>query len=678
MCAIAGFAATDPRRALHPAATQSVARMLDAMAHRGPDGSGLQTLPGMVLGHRRLAIIDLSDRASQPMPLRCVGADGAGGAPPAWVALNGEIYNYQELRRDLEQAGHQIRSDSDTEVILHLYEARGDRCVDLLRGMFAFALWDAREGRLLLARDRMGKKPLYWQARPEGLVFASELQALAQYARSRGDAIEADAGALASYLALRYVPGPGTALRGFHKLPPASILTWSGGTLAQRVYWTLPQPAAEGQRPIDARAAREQLLETLREAVRIRLRSDVPLGLFLSGGIDSAAIAALMTELAPRQVSTFSVGFAERDYDELQRAARVARALGTSHHEIPIRPTPTQVAGILPELARRLDQPCADSSAVAVWHLAREVRRHVTVALSGDGADELFFGYDRYRAHRLAARLAAFPASMRRAAQGAFTLWPAVSSRRNLAGRARRFLAAADLPPLARNDAWIRCLPAAMDLRAAMMPDHVADPLAAVDLRAADPFAAIHAAAAGCAAADPLQAIQRADLQVWLPDDVLHKVDSMTMAHALEARAPFLDHHVVELAMTLPPSLNLRGGRGKLLLRQALAGRLPAATLAERKAGFGLPIDHWLRGPLAGYARDLLLSRRCTQRGLVPRREVETLLNEHATGRASHEDAIWALMMLEHWCAQHLEAHKRHEPLAQPLAAPEATLDVAP
>jgi asparagine synthase (glutamine-hydrolysing) len=275
-----------------------------------------------------------------------------------------------------------------------------------------------------------------------------------------------------------------------------------------------------------------------------------------------------------------------------------------------------------------------------MWHLAREVRRHVTVALSGDGADELFFGYDRYRAHRLAGRLAALPAAMRRAAQGAFTLWPAASSRRNLAGRARRFLAAADLPPRERNDAWIRCLPAGM------MPEQDGDALAA-----------IHAAAAGCAAADPLQAIQRADLQVWLPDDVLHKVDSMTMAHALEARAPFLDHHVVELAMTLPPSLNLRGGRGKQLLRQALAGRLPAATLSERKAGFGLPIDHWLRGPLSGYARDLLLSRRCTQRGLVPRRAVETLLDEHASGRASHEDAIWALMMLEHWCAQHLEAH---------------------
>ena len=640
MCAIAGCATLDPRQATHPAATQAVARMLDAMAHRGPDGSGLQAMPGMVLGHRRLAIIDLSERASQPMPLRCGGGSaGGGGAPGAWVALNGEIYNYQELRRDLQQAGHQIRSDSDTEVILHLYETHGERCVDLLRGMFAFALWDARAEKLLLARDRMGKKPLYYQVRPEGLVFASELQALAGHARAQGDAIEADASALASYLALRYVPGPGTALAGFHKLPPASILTWSRGRLTQRAYWTLPQPGAEGAPRVDARAAREQLLTTLREAVRIRRRSDVPLGLFLSGGIDSAAIASLMTELAPRQVSTFSVGFQERDYDELGRAATVARALGTDHHEISIRPTPSQVAGILPELARRLDQPCADSSAVAVWHLAREVRRHVTVALSGDGADELFFGYDRYRAHRLAARLTALPAAVRRAAQTAFTLWPGASARRNLAGRARRFLAAADLPPLARNDAWIRCLPAA------------------VDLRTADPFAAIHTAAAGCAAADPLQAIQRADLQVWLPDDVLHKVDSMTMAHALEARAPFLDHHVVELAMTLPPSLNLRGGRGKQLLREALAGRLPAATLAGRKVGFGLPIDHWLRGPLAGYARDLLLSRRCTQRDLVPRRTMETLLDEHASGRASHEDAIWALIMLEHWCAQHLEAH---------------------
>jgi len=637
MCAIAGFCAADPRQPPSEDVTAGVARMLETMAHRGPDGSGILGLPGITLAQRRLAIIDLSPAGAQPMPLRC----GDGSAPArAWVALNGEIYNYQELRRDLERSGHQFGSDSDTEVILHLYEQEGDRCLELLNGMFAFALWDAREGRLLLARDRMGEKPLYYQVRDDGLVFASELKALHRFARARGDAVRMDSASIASYLALRYVPGPATALEGFRKLPPATSLIWSGGAISQRTWWSLPQPADPAAPSFAAPDARRQLIEALREAVRIRLRSDVPLGLFLSGGIDSAAIASLMTELSPRGISTFSVGFAERDYDELRRAARVASALGTRHHEIEIRPTAAQTAEILPELAWTMDQPFADSSAVAMWHLAREVRRHVTVALSGDGADELFFGYDRYRAHVMARSVMTLPRAARRAAQSMISLWPAASTRRNAAGRARRFLAAAGMPDEARNDAWIRCLPAQL------MPED----------GPADPLAAIHAAARQCASPDPLRAIQRADLLVWLPDDVLHKVDAATMAHALEARAPFLDHHVVELAMRLPRELNMRRGRGKSLLREAFAGRLPPATLRGRKAGFGLPIDHWLRGPLAGYARETLGSRRFVERGFVEVRTVRTLLDEHIAGRASYEDAIWALIMLEHWCARHVDA----------------------
>lgn len=649
MCGLAGLASADPAVAPGADPRSDVGVMLSVLAHRGPDGMGIRVLPGVTLGHRRLAIIDLSERGAQPMPLRC--ARQAAAEPRVWVALNGEVYNHRELRSDLERRGHTFHSGSDTEAILHLYEERGAGCVEALRGMFAFALWDAGERRLLLARDRLGKKPLFYRVGPGGIAFASEMSALLALARARGESLETDPDALRRYLALKYVPGPGTAIRGILQLPAASVLTWASGRARLSSYWTLPEAVGEG--PAAGREKlNEELRETVRESVALRMRSDVPLGLFLSGGLDSAIIASTMTRLVregahPGPIRTFTVGFEESDYDEMRRASNVARFLGTEHHEIPVRPTAAQTADILPDLAAKLDQPFADSSAVAVYHLAREVRKHVTVALSGDGGDELFLGYDRYRAHALADRfgvlLAGAGSRMIRAA--ALASLPGPPSRRNMSGRARRFLEGAALAPLARNDAWITCISA--PLAAAVAPE----------LRGpADPLDAIHAAYGTEGERHPLAAIQRADLRVWLPDDILHKVDAACMAHALEPRAPLLDHRVVELAMRIPVSFKLRARRGKAILREAFARDLPAVAIEGRKAGFGLPLDHWLRRDLAGYCRDLLLASRTLSRGIFSRAGIETMLAEHAAGRENREEAIWALVMLEHWFRCALEA----------------------
>jgi asparagine synthase (glutamine-hydrolysing) len=649
MCGLAGLAGADPTASPGADARADIAVMLSTLAHRGPDGEGIRVLPGAALGHRRLAIIDLSDRGAQPMPLRCARLGGRGDDDPrVWVVLNGEIYNHRELRADLENRGHTFHSGSDTEAVLHLYEERGADCVLDLRGMFAFALWDAVERRLLLARDRLGKKPLYYRLGPGGIAFASEMKALAALARARGESSEADHAALRRYLALKYVPGPGTAIRGILKLPPASILTYASGRAQISSYWSLPEAAIEG-RTVDRERLSEELRETVRESVALRMRSDVPLGLFLSGGLDSAIIASCMTALVrdgvhAGPIRTFTVDFKEADYGELRQASEVARALGTEHHEIPIRPTAAQTADILPDLAAKLDQPFADSSAVAVYHLAREVRHHVTVALSGDGGDELFLGYDRYRAHRLAGRLGASIAATGvtgRLSRALAAALPGAPGRRNLAGRARRFLAAAGLTPLERNDAWITCLDPAL---AASVAPGLCGP--------EDPLDAIHAAYGGGQTGDPGEALlasQRADLLVWLPDDILHKADAACMAHSLESRAPLLDHRVVELAMRIPVSLKLRAGRGKAILRDAFARDLPVGVIRRRKAGFGLPLDHWLRHELAGYCRDLLLDSRTLSRGIFSREGIETILRDHVKGRENREDAIWALVMLEHW-----------------------------
>ncbi len=654
MCGLAGLTLPPGSRPA-PEARAEVSLMLQTLAHRGPDGSGLAALDGIVLGHRRLAIIDRSERSAQPMRLRC-----AQGAPEVWIVCNGEIYNHVELRAELEARGHRFHSDGDTEVILHLYEERKEGCAIPLRGMFAFALWDAPARRLLLARDRLGKKPLYYREMGGAIAFASEIKALLALSRARGEPIDVDADAVRSYLALKYVPGPGTAVRGIRRLPPGHLMLREGGRSALRPYWQLPEaraslePGDEGPLAADddrvalaQRREMEALVEAIRESVRIRMRSDVPLGLFLSGGLDSGIIAALMARHATAtgaSLRTFTVSFDRADYDELAAARSMARALGTRHEEIALRLTPAGTVDRLSDLAWHLDQPFADSSAVAVHHLAREVRRHVTVALSGDGGDEVFLGYDRYRAHRLADRCGG--ALTRWAARVGSPLVRAVplapAGRRNLKGRALRFLDACALPRAARNDAWVTCYDGPL-AAAVLTPDFRRA------TAAHEPLGRLHEAY-GRDGGGTIESIQRADLLVYLPDDILHKADLASMMHGLEMRAPLLDHLVVERAMKIPTALKLGPeGPGKRVLRRAFEGIDPAPALAGRKAGFGIPLDHWLRSELHGWCRDVLLDPASLGRGIVTRVGVETLLAEHRAGKANREDALWALVMLEHW-----------------------------
>lgn len=641
MCGIAGIVATDPNR---PPPMEEVAGMLRLLAHRGPDGEGIAAGAGGVIGHRRLAILDLSEAARQPFP----SEDGR-----VWSAVNGEIYNHAALRRELEGRGHRFRSATDSEVVVHLYEEHGPEAVARLDGMFALAVWDARRRRLLLARDRFGKKPLYLHESSAGIAFASEIAALLALAFVPS---EPDPAALSHFLTFRFVPAPFTGFRALQKIPPAHWFAWEDGRSTLRRYWAPPEPLTEAAGPADESSAAAstgsprprsfdeaagQLRERLREAVRRRLQSDVPLGLLLSGGLDSSAIAVEMARLCGGGFDTFSAGFAEEDYDESSLAARVASRLGSRHHEIRLQP---DAASSLPGLVLRAGEPFADSSLVAVEALARAVRPHVTVALGGDGGDEVLGGYDRYRALVLAGLLGERPARLAARLTGSsadgFSFLPGgTAGRRNFAGRARRFLEALGSDPLGRNEAWLACFDEEAKRRLAgsstREPGPAEDSLSL--LRSCYP-----------PSGTPLERAMHADLLRTLPDRMAFKLDTATMSVALEVRCPFLDTELVEWGARLPGRWKVSPMRGKRLLRRAYASELPAGVLKGRKAGFGLPVDRWLRGPLKDMATDLLLSPAASRELYTPR-TVGPLLDEHLSGRRNHDDRLWAILCLELW-----------------------------
>jgi asparagine synthase (glutamine-hydrolysing) len=627
MCGIAGAAAADPAA---PGDAAAVRRMVGRLAHRGPDGEGVEGFAGCALGHRRLAVIDLSPRGAQPM----ANEDGT-----VWVVFNGEIYNHVELRRGLE-ARHAFRSASDTEVLVHLYEEKGPGLVRSLRGMFAFALWDARRRRLILARDRLGKKPIHYRADASGIAFASEIPALL----AAGGAAGFDPSCLGTYLCLGYVPAPATALAGIRRLPAGSVLTYEAGKIEIGRYWSPPVPAREGgPAPATHREAARAVLPVLEEAVRLRLRSDVPVGVFLSGGLDSGLVAALAARHAGGPLRTFTVVFDEAGYDESSRARQTARAVASDHHEIRVE---ARAAEALPALVRGMGEPFADSSLVAVHRLSEAVGREVKVALSGDGGDEVFLGYDRYRAHALAERWLRRSALARRAAGAVVEALPGARGRRNLAGRAVRLLSAAGEDPFTRNDRWVcRFAPGRLD--EILTGDAVAA------LRD-DPLRPLHDLYAETPELDPLDTIVRADQALWLPEDVLRKVDAASMAFGLEVRSPLLDHEFVEAACAVPASIRMRGTRAKKVLRSCARGLVPEGVRNGRKAGFGLPVDRWLRsGPLGDLARDLLLAPSARTRGILRTEAVARLLDEHASGRANHDEAIWTLLVLETFLREH-------------------------
>src|SRR5579864_5395136 len=601
-------------------------RMTDALRHRGPDGEGSFWSDDVGLAMRRLAIIDLNT-GDQPI----FNEDGS-----VCTVYNGEIYNFPELRAQLEAAGHRFKTQSDTEVIVHAYEEFGDACVEHLWGMFALAIWDSKQRRLLLARDRLGKKPLtYYHDRASGgLAFASEFQALLAHPRVPRTI---DPRSLDDYLTYLYVPSPSSAFRDVNKLPPGHQLVWQDGNVTVEPYWNV-RFASKVQ--LDEHEAVEQFGSLLRDAVRRRLMADVPLGAFLSGGMDSSSVVAEMAELSSAPVKTFSIGFGERDFDELSFAREVAQRFGTEHHELIVEP---HALDVLPTLVRHYGEPYGDSSAIPTFYVAQLTREHVTVALNGDGGDELLAGYERHWAARIAARYDAIPRFVRHGLiRPLIPLLPEPRQRRAFLRRAKRFMAAAHLPAFDRYLHWVGAFTPAQKL-SLYSSDFVSD------LHGNDAGRWLRNALAPEPNLDPVDAVLRADTLLYLPEDLLAKVDIATMANSLEARAPFLDHRLVEFAAALPSSLKLRGRTSKWLLRQLMRDRLPPEILTRSKMGFGVPVGEWLRGELRPLLEDTLFSATALQRGYLNPTALRALVDEHLSHRADHTSHIWGLLMLELW-----------------------------
>ncbi|MBI1852946.1 MAG: asparagine synthase (glutamine-hydrolyzing) [Planctomycetes bacterium] len=619
MCGIAGIVYRDRDRSPDE---RTLVAMRDTLAHRGPDGVGVWRRGPAGLAHRRLAIIDVAGGA-QPVE----NEDGS-----IAITFNGQIYNYRELREGLVARGHRFRTQCDTEVIVHLYEEEGERCVEKLRGMFAFAIWDAHRNRLLLARDRLGIKPLYWRLDDESLTFGSELKAILA-ALATPPAI--DHTAILDYLVFLYVPAPKTIFREIQKLPPGHTLTLDSRGATLRKYWDV---RFEENPTIGIEEAAERLRELIDESVRIRLMSEVPLGAFLSGGLDSSAVVASMVRASSSPVKTSSVGFRESAFDELPFARLVADRLGTDHHESIVS---AEAARAIELLAPHYDEPFADSSAVPTYHLSRVTRERVTVALSGDGGDENFAGYRRYRFDLLEGRLRSLvPSPLRRPILGGLAaIYPKADwLPRPL--RAKTFLAhAGDTAERAYYDS------------VAGVSESFARSLLSADVRRQldgyTPFRAFESHFRAAGTSDPLARLLYVDLKTYLPDDILTKVDRASMAHSLEVRVPLLDHVLVEFAATLPSRMKLSGSRSKVVLKRAVARDLPSDIVDRRKQGFSIPLAAWLRGELRERAEEGLASLGSS--GLFDPAALRSCLDRHVRGTRDHATPLWALISFDAW-----------------------------
>ncbi|TMQ73886.1 MAG: asparagine synthase (glutamine-hydrolyzing) [Candidatus Eisenbacteria bacterium] len=632
MCGIAGKVHVDPTRPVEGALLD---RMCAALAHRGPDDQGTVRLGPAGLGHRRLSVLDLSSVAHQPM---------ASADQRLWIVFNGEIYNFLGLRAELERAGHRFRSRSDTEVLLRLYETEGLGCLRRLRGMFAFAVWDARAHELVLVRDRLGVKPLFYHVGREGLTFASELKAVLQdpaVARVTAPA------ALDQYLTYQYVPAPHCVFRDVRKLPPGHWLRYRDGRVEIQRYWQLHyQPKRRAGTAAELRDVEHELRLRLEEAVRLRLVSDVPVGAFLSGGIDSGAVVAMMSRSLDQPVRTFSIAFDDERYDESAIARRVAERFGAQHTEFSVRP---DVVDLLPALARHYDEPYADASAIPTYILAELARQQVTVVLNGDGGDECFAGYDRYRANQIAQALGPLAGVLGSApARALVGALPHGHGTRDTRWRLKRFVEHLRASPVARNLAWLSQFDAGakVGLYTEAFRREVAGP---------DAGEIVLAHQRGADAAAFLDRVLAADVATYLPDCLLVKVDMATMAHGLEARSPFLDHTLMEFAARLPAEVKLRRGRSKWILRRALRGILPREVLARPKMGFNPPVDVWLRGPLRDAAHELLAGPRARARGMFSPPAIARMLDQHERGRWNWHTQLWTLMMLELWLREYVD-----------------------
>ncbi len=622
MCGLVGIF---DRRGARDIDRRLLERMNNSQYHRGPDEEGIFLAPGLGLGHRRLSIIDLS-AGQQPL----FNEDGS-----VVVVYNGEIFNFQALAAELEAAGHRFRTRCDTEVIVHAWEEWGEDCVTRFRGQFAFAIWDANTETLFLARDRLGIKPLYYAVLADGLVvFGSELKSLMLHP---GVAREVEPRAVEDYFAYGYIPDPRSIYRGVKKLPPAHVLTCRRGQDPgpPRAYWDL---SFRNVQPMTLEEASEELIPRLREAVGMRLIADVPLGAFLSGGVDSSAVVAMMAELSSGAINTCSIAFADPAYDESRYAATVAGRYGSDHH---VRRVDPDAFDLVDRLAGFYDEPFADSSAIPTYRVCALARERVTVALSGDGGDELFAGYRRHRWHHYEERIRGLaPAGLRRPL---FGMLGALYPKLDWAPKVLR--AKSTFQALARDSAegyFHSVSVLGDDLRGRLFSDAFRRELQGY--RASELLArTINDAPAE----DALSRIQYADIKTYLPGDILTKVDRAAMANSLEVRVPILDHHFMEWAVTIPAALRLKGRQGKYVFKKALEPYLPDSVLYRDKMGFAVPIGSWFRGPLRARVRDALDSSFLAETGIFDMNNVRRLLDEHQSGRRDHAAALWALLMFE-------------------------------
>ena len=597
-----------------------------AITHRGPDDEGLYCDERAMLGMRRLSIIDL-EGGRQPVH----NEDGT-----VQAVFNGEIYNFRELRAELEARGHRFYTSSDTEVIVHGYEEWGEKVFARLDGMFGIALWDTRTRTMILARDRFGEKPLFYSHAPDDggrLLFASELKSLLQVP-GFDRTISPDA--VRAYVCFGYVPTPGSIFEGVHKLPPGHFLRFADGKIAIRRYYRLElEPKLE----LSEAEAEDELARLLDQAVKSRLVADVPFGAFLSGGIDSSVVVALMSRHLSQPVRTFSIGFREAEYNELADARRVSHHLGTEHHELIVEP---DAVDLLQQLVWYLDEPFADSSAVPTYLVSKLAREHVKMVLTGDAGDEAFAGYDRYLRYLDLQRLGSLKSAVAVTAAVAGHFVPAERGfrLRRIAERLRQPYPDSYLSGVAVTRA---------DIADELLGD-------AVRSEEADHYGGLAAVARASETLEPLDRCVAIDFASYLPDDVLVKLDRMAMANSLEGRAPFLDHKVVEFGVRLPPELRIRNHRGKYLLRKVAARWLPPEVLTKPKHGFGIPLAKWFRGPLAGLAADLIGSRSFRERGLIRPEAAQRYLKDHLEGRADHGELLWLVLSLELWARRYLDA----------------------
>lgn len=626
MCGITGWANKDADALPIYGDEALLKSMCDRMLHRGPDSEGLLVTKGFALGMRRLSIIDLKT-----------------GDQPVWnegktvvAVMNGEIYNFRELRKELESLGYKFFTESDTEVLPHLYEEYGDDLVDKLNGMFAIALWDFKKDRLILFRDRFGEKPLYYGVFGENLFFASELKVLLSHPEINP---ELDLASLQSYLSYDYVPAPLSIYKGISKLPAAHKLVWENGAPEVSKYWKLSFHKKE-KKPTIAEASSETA-QTLSQSVKKRLVSDVPLGVLLSGGIDSSTIAAFAQEHSSKKVKTFSIGFEEDSFDESEYAREVASHLETEHYED--RLSVDSAKDLIGDIGEWLDEPLSDGSLIPTYLLSRFVRKHVTVALGGDGGDEIFAGYPMYLGHKVARMYDMIPRVLRsRVIEPIVNSLPTRTNNLSFDYKAKRFVRASNNDLVTRHHSWFGSF--SVDETQGLLAAFVRSETKDIDI-----YAGAKRLLKECNALDEIEQMQFLDMNYYLAEDILAKVDRASMAVSLEVRAPFLDQHVAEYAASLPSEYKLRGRTTKFILKNAVKDLLPDRIINRPKKGFGIPIADWLKGSLKPLMRDMLSEERILKQGLFSSRYVENLMREHENGTKNHYKQLWTLLVFQLW-----------------------------